>query len=378
MSSIKDISKKLNREFKSSTLAISADLVPDYKRLPIKDLGFQYPLYGGIPYGRVMTFAGKEHSGKTTAACTAIAAYQEANPDKICIYVDVEHSLDLKFQSQMTGMNLDKLVYISPETLSGEQIFDVILEYMDADDIGLIVLDSIPALVSGKDLETDIDKDNGRAGGIARPLHRFLKIMVDKVSSVGNIFIMINQVRVTGQTFTGAAIYGEPGGDAPKYYSSVKVRFGTRTFTKGDKVDLNDGEGADGFRLKFTITKNKTASIRRGGGFMTYRYDSGLDYNFDNLEVAMKYDLIQRPNNMTYIPVNLMTGEAYTDEAGNTIKFVGKAKLYEYFDEHRDFAEEYFKMLDEYINKEEMNAGLLDKETLDKIVAEEKSVNKEE
>ena len=119
MSSIKDISKKLNREFKSSTLAISADLVPDYKRLPIKDLGFQYPLYGGIPYGRVMTFAGKEHSGKTTAACTAIAAYQEANPDKICIYVDVEHSLDLKFQSQMTGMNLDKLVYISPETLSG-------------------------------------------------------------------------------------------------------------------------------------------------------------------------------------------------------------------------------------------------------------------
>jgi hypothetical protein len=307
-----------------------------------------------------------------------IAAYQEANPDKTCIYVDVEHSLDLKFQAKMTGMDLDKLVYVCPESLSGEQIFSLIYEYMDAEDVGMIVLDSIPALVSGKDLETDLEKDNGRAGGIARPLHKFLKVMVDKVSAVGNIFIMVNQVRVTGTTFTGAAIYGEPGGDGPKYYSSVKVRFGTRTFTKGDKVDLSDGEDADGFRLKFTITKNKTASVRRGGGFLTYRYDSGLDYNFDNLEVAMKYELIQRPNNMTYIPVNLITGENYYDEDGNIIKFVGKAKLYEYFEENREFADKYFAMLDEYINKEEMSAGLLDKETLDKIIAEEKSVNKEE
>lgn len=377
MSSIREISKKLNREFKSTTLAINADLIPEYKRLPLKDLGFQYPLYGGLPYGRVVTFAGKEHSGKTTAACTALAAYQEANPDKVCLYIDVEHSLDLKFQSKMTGLDLDKLVYICPESLSGEQIFDIILEYMDAEDVGMIILDSIPALVSGKDLETDMEKDTGRAGGIARSLHRFLKIMVDRVSSVGNIFIMVNQVRTVGTTFTGAAIYSEPGGDAPRYYPSVKVRFGTRTFTKADKVDLSDGEDADGFRLKFTITKNKTASVRRGGGFLTYRYDSGLDYNFDNLEVAMKYELIQRPNNMTYVPVNLLTGENYFDENGEIIKFVGKSKLYDYFRENRDFANKYFAMLDEYINKEEMSAGLLDKETLEKIIAEEKSVNKE-
>ena len=103
-------------------------------------------------------------------------------------------------------------------------------------------------------------------------------------------------MRTVGTTFTGAPIYDEPGGLAPKYYASVKLRFGTRTFTQGDKVDARDGENADGFRLTFATTKNKTASTQRGGGFLTFRYDTGLDWSYDLLEVAIKYDFISRPS----------------------------------------------------------------------------------
>lgn len=34
-----------------------------------------YPLYGGLPEGRIITFAGLFHSGKSTAACLAVSAY---------------------------------------------------------------------------------------------------------------------------------------------------------------------------------------------------------------------------------------------------------------------------------------------------------------
>ena len=362
------LAKKLNKEYSSDSLALVAEAVPSYKRFACGDLGMDFPLYGGLPYGRICTYAGKEHSGKTTAACVEMAAYQRENPDKICVFVDVEHSLDKEFQAAMTGLDLSKLVYVSPESLSGEQILDMIIEFQKEDDIGMIVLDSIPALISGKEMENDIEKDLGKSGNMARPLHRFTKEMADLVSAKKNIFIFVNQVRVTGTTFTGAAIYGEPGGDAPKYYSSVKVRFGNRKFTNGDKVDLADGENADGFRLQFAITKNKTASTQRGGGFLTFRYDKGLDINFDNIEVALKYGFIKKPNNQTYVLINLGTGEPLLDEEGKELKFVGKAKLKDYLDSNPEFLKTYLQMLNDHISKTGTTYGnLLDEMTMNSI-----------
>lgn len=109
MASITEIAKKLNRAYKNEKLALTADVIPSYKRLSCNDLGADFPLYGGLPYGRIVTVSGKEHSGKTTGACTFLSAYQRANPDRVCVFVDVEHSLDKEFQSAMTGLDLTKL-----------------------------------------------------------------------------------------------------------------------------------------------------------------------------------------------------------------------------------------------------------------------------
>jgi hypothetical protein len=217
------------------------------------------------------------------------------------------------------------------------------------------------------------------SGGIAKPLAKFIKKMLDTLSAKQNILILINQVRQVGTTHNGLPIYDEPGGHAPKFYASVKLRFGNRTFTNGDKVDVRDGENADGFRLTFATTKNKTASTQRGGGFLTFRYDTGLDWAFDLLEVAIKYEFIRRPNNMTYILVNLETGEPYEDDNGNILKFVGKQKLRDFLQENIDFQTEYLEMLNRHIQANQNSYGsLLDARELAKIKAEERSVEKEE
>ena len=373
-----EIAKKLNKAYKNEKLALTADVIPAYKRLACGDLGADFPLYGGLPYGRIVTVSGKEHSGKTTGACVFLAAYQRANPDKTCVFVDVEHALDKEFQSAMTGIDLTKLLYVNPEGMSGEQIMDAIIEFQDSDNIGMIVLDSIAALVSSRDYDSDMEKDNGMAASIAKPLAKFIRKMLDTLAAKDNILLLINQVRQVGTTFTGAAIYDEPGGHAPKYYASVKLRFGTRTFTQGDKVDCRDGENADGFRLMFATTKNKTASTQRGGGFLTFRYDTGLDWVHDLLEVAIKYEFIQRPNNMTYVLINLETGEPYTDVNGNQLKFVGKQKLKDYLRENVEFQTQYIKMLNAHIQASSNQYGsLLDKRQLAEMLEQEHSCEKE-
>lgn len=374
MATIAEVAKRLNKEFGDNTLAIKADVTPTYERMSTGAFGLDYPLFGGLVYGRIMTFAGMFHSGKTTAACLCLAAYQRANPDKMCIYVDVEHSLDLKFQARMNGVDFEKLIYFNPKTLSGEQILDAILEFEESEDVGMIILDSIPALLPAQSMENDIEKDPGMRGTIAKPLHRFLIEMSNLVAQQNNILLLINQVRVAGTTFTGAPIYSEPGGQAPQYYSSIKVRFGTRTFIKGDKVDSSDGEGADGFRLKFVITKNKCGPVSRGGGFISYNYQKGLMWMEDLLEIAYKFDFIKRINNITYSLVNLENGEVYKDENGNDL--TGKRKdLENYILTNVEFQKEYIDMLNKHIKADDISYGdILDAREVANIKQQEDAV----
>lgn len=377
MAKLSDIVSTICKEYKDNTLIVKSNVTPNYKRLPCGAFGMDYPLFGGLPYGRICMYSGQPHSGKTTAAVVEMAAFQRANPEKTCVYVDVEHSLDLQFQAKMTGLDLNRMYYMNPAHLSGEQILDAIIDMQkDAEDIGMIVLDSIPALLPADVLENDISKDVGMRGTIAKPLHKFLIEMSSLLSKKENILILINQVRQVGTTFTGAPIYKEPGGDGPRYYSSVSVRFGTRTFTLGENMDAckPDGEGADGYRIRFKITKNKTAPCNRGGGFITFRYDTGLDWIHDLLEIAIQFNFIQRLNNITYQLIDLETGEILTNEEGKELKGK-KSDLIEYIKNNIAFQTKYLDMLTKYISADNVSYGsLLDERTIKEIDAEETSI----
>lgn len=382
--SVADWAKKLNKEYESSTFLRKSDVIPGYKRLKSKALGMDYPLFGGLPYGRICVYSGKPHSGKTTAAFAELAAYQRENPNKTCVFVDAEQAADIEFQALMNGVDLSKLFIMQPEEgMSGEQILEALLEIqLNTDDIGLIVLDSIPALVTAQNLKNEFTKDTGKQGTIAKSLHKFCGEILPSLRKKDNILILINQVRVKDVMYNGAPIYSEPGGDAPKFYSSVSVRFGTRSFMKGDSEisGENNGEGADGFRLKFQITKNKTAPCNRGGGFITYRYETGMDWLHDLLEIATTFDFIKRLNNITYALINLETGEILKDEDGQDLK--GKKKdLIDYINTHDKFRETYVQMLTDYISskntKKESQERLLTAEEEAEIRTEEGLVTQE-
>lgn len=381
MASLAEVAKRLNKEFQNDKMVLKGSVVPTFERLSTGALGSDYVLFGGLPYGRLCVYSGLQHSGKTTGACCQMAAYQRANPDKMCVYVDTEHSLDKNFQAAMNGVDWDKAYYVDPIGLSGEQILDMIIELQKSDDIGMIILDSLPALVPACVLANDLTKDSGMRATMAKPLYPFCAMMADLVSRKKNIFIMINQVRDDGKTFTGIQKWKEPCGGAPQFYSSVSVRFGTRKFTLGDDMDAcgaKNGEGADGVRLIYKILKNKTAPCNRGGGFLTYRYATGLDWMHDLIEVALKFDFIKRLNNVTYRLVNLETGEVYRDENGQELT-AKKADLIEYIKTHPQFQDEYLGMLNRYISTGDQSYGsLLDEKDSAEIDEQEAAVTVED
>jgi hypothetical protein len=141
-----------------------------------------------------------------------------------------------------------------------------------------------------------------------------------------------------------------------------------------DACGAKNGEGADGFRLQFKIMKNKTAPCNRGGGFITYRYATGLDWMNDLLEIALGFGFINRLNNVTYQLLNLETGEVYKDELGNDLTGK-KAVLIEYIKTHPAFQTEYLGMLNRFISANDKSYGsLLDERASAEIDAQEAAI----
>jgi hypothetical protein len=123
--------------------------------------------------------------------------------------------------------------------------------------------------------------------------------------------------------------------------------------------------------------KNKTAPCNRGGGFITYRYATGMDWLHDLLEIAVGFGFIPRINNVTYQLVDLETGEPLYDETGKELRGK-KADLIEYIKTNIPFQTRYLAMLNKAISNDEASYGsLLDARASAEIDAQENAVSAE-
>jgi len=114
---------------------------------------------GGFPRGRITEVYGPELSGKTTLCLHAIAECQKMG-DQAAI-VDAEHALDREW-AHTCGVNVDDLYVSQPEY--GEQALDIVELLLP--DFGLIVVDSVAALVPKAELEGEVGDGCFRTGGL--------------------------------------------------------------------------------------------------------------------------------------------------------------------------------------------------------------------
>lgn len=376
-----DISKQINKAWKNEVIT-SGDIIPECNRFSMGTLSADYALYGGLPEGKLIVYAGESGSCKSLLACLAMAQYQKVHPERTCIYVDAEETLvgQIEWFVKMTGLDLDpnKFVRYDCSGKSAEEIFSDILKLQEADNIGMIIIDSAPMLLSQADIDNDLTKDNGQRASIAKSMGKFLKFMVPSIAKSGNPLLIINHTRIAGTTFTGAKIYSEPCGYALNFYPCLKVRFASRKFTKGDKLDISATQtdsDTDGICATFSVTKNRLGALNRNGAKIIFRFDTGLDTITDLIEIITKYEIAKRISSMTWQLVNPITGEVYIDEeTGEELQFTGKAKMVDYIKEHDAFREKYEKAVSDYINHAKRDISLIDEEDLKLILEAEKGV----
>lgn len=321
MSRLDDVIKEMNRKTKEEVVTFG---LPSYscKRIPFTSPRMNYCTFGGIPVGKLTEFFGEEHGGKTTTALDIVANYQQMDDARGVLYVDAENTLDVEWARKL-GVDVDSMLVFKPTSQSAEAIFQFILEAIETDEIGLWVLDSIPALSSMQELEKSMEEKT--YAGISGPLSVFARKVEKLMQQHRCTGIGINQIRDDlGAMYVGAI--KTPGGKAWKHFCSVRLQFSKGKYIDADGNDLNKSvENPAGNYVLMSMIKNKSCPPTRRTGFYTLNYEYGVDYLKDLVEVAIKYGIIDKSGAWFSI-IDPETGEVIS-------KLQGQSRVYDFLGE---------------------------------------------
>ena len=281
--------KNLNKQAKEEIITKGLSSY-DCKRIPFTSPRLNYCTFGGLPVGKLIEFYGEEHGGKTTTALDIVANYQHMEDARDILYVDAENTLDVEWAKKI-GVDVDKLIIMQPKSQSAEEIFQIICDAIETDEIGLWILDSIGVLLSQQ--EWDKTLEDKTYGGISKPLTQFSKRVESLMARHRCTGIGINQMReVIGSQFP---MQTTPGGKAWKHCCAVRMQFSRGKFIDEKGNELTRGaENPAGNIVMMNMTKNKTCPPDRRVGQYRLNYKDGIDYLKDLVDMAIRFDLIDK------------------------------------------------------------------------------------
>ncbi len=246
---------------------------PSYETIHTGSLNLDRALgIGGLPRGRIVEIYGPEASGKTTLTLHAIAEAQRAG--LVCAFIDAEHALDVKYAGSI-GVELEDLLIAQPDC--GEQALEIVDTLARTGGVGLIVIDSVAALIPRAELEGDIGDQH--LGLQARLMSQAMRKISGIAMKSGTTILFINQLRhKIGVTF------GSPetttGGNALKYFASVRLDI-RRIAT------VKSGDEAVGNRARVRVVKNKCAPPF-AEAYFEIAFGRGIDREAELLDWALE------------------------------------------------------------------------------------------
>ena len=346
------------------------------EKLPFSSPLMNWATYGGIPRDKITEFCGAPGSGKSSTSidicknsisifkkeweekCTELresgttkeakmelAELEESGPRRI-LYIDLEHAFDLDW-AETLGIQDTEIEIMQPPDVPAEEILQMVQEMIETNEVGLIVLDSIPSLVPRAELEKKYGEKT--VASLAGLMTVFCRKVVPLLTRYHVTMLFINQIR---DNMDNPYVIQTPGGQAPKFYSSLRIYFkiGKPVDFLGSELPTN-AENPSGYIINAKIIKQKSAPFDRKNGSYYLMFDSGIREDIDYAQLAIKrYGLIHKAG-AWFSFVDPETGEILEDNE-KAVKVNGMPKVYDYLASHSD----YFNKLKTYIEND-INGG---------------------
>lgn len=389
MDSIQLILRKLNKQFgdENPDHAVATVGVNKSKRtmFSLGTPSLDFCTYNSIPEGIFIELSGEEGSGKTLLSFLIAADYSKKEmlkPEeerRHILFVDCEGTADPEWAYTSTKYNMNdeniKTIYLTPKGQSAEQIFDMVREFVQSGQIGLVIFDSLTSIAPQQTNAESFEKKE--MGGISKPLADFVKRCTGLFNKFRTTFIGING------TITNITGYGNPettgGGTYWRRAASLrlKVKRGTYFDEEGNELKSTATNPA-GHTLNVALLKSKFCRSDRKLGITHLHYRKGIDILWDTIDVAIQLGLIDDSVQGSFRLIDLDTGEVLKDEEGNDIKIRGKKNLKPYFEEHPQMWKSLYDKVYEKISVKENPSVKSFEELLNINVDEEFSISPSE
>lgn len=365
-----EILKKKQKEWNCSDLMESAKAERGSK-IPFSSPLLNYCTYGGIPRNQITEFFGDPGGGKTSTSIdickNAYEIFQKeyedrvdklqkkANSDKSIkleleeleelgpkrvLFIDLEHSFDSAWAKSL-GIQDGTIDIMQPPDIVAEDLLQTVQSLIETNQLGLVVLDSIPSLTTRQELEKKYGERT--VASLAGLLTVFCRKIIPLLTRYNTTLLVINQVR---DNMDNPYVISTPGGKALKFYASLRI-----LFRIGNPVDILGGdlpqsaENPAGYIINAKIMKQKSAPFDRKNGSYYLMAQSGIRIDMDYAKLAtVKYNIIQRKG-AWFSLTDPYTGE-FLEQDGSIVKLNGLAKVYDFLQSNQD----YYSKLKKYIS----------------------------
>lgn len=240
-------------------------------------------LGGGVPIGRCLLAYGPESTGKTLLAQYITAAVQKTDKP-LTLLMDLERCYDKAWWEQ-SGVDTDQLMVSSPAT--AEEAIDIMMAVMNEPTLGLMIVDSIPAMIPAPIADPEKSAEDKTIGLLAKLVTLMYSKLVHALSEKGVILLTTNQMRETIGGYDELAAL--PGGRAQRHFSQIILR------TKREGWIKDNNKNNIGFDMEITSKKNKTCPVADGTSItMPFLAAGGIDLLTAYINDGIKKGFITR------------------------------------------------------------------------------------
>ena len=266
---------------KGSIMRLGSDSpIPQLEVISSGSIGLDAALgVGGFPKGRIIEIFGPESSGKTTLALHVIAETHKKGG--IAAFVDAEHALDPNYAKKL-GVKIDDLLISQPDF--GEQALEIVDTLVRSGAVDVIVLDSVAALVPRVEIEGEMGDTH--VGLQARLMSQALRKLTATVGRSNCIVIFVNQIRMKIGTLPYMNPETTSGGNALRFYSSVRIdirRIGS----------VKEGDVVMGNRVRAKVVKNKVSPPFRNAEFDIV-FGEGVSQTGEIIDIGTKANIVEK------------------------------------------------------------------------------------
>ena len=369
MSKLETVIAEINKKYKKPIIQLGTDRAY-VEKIPFSSPRANYMTYGGVPKGKSTELFGPEGGGKTTTALDVVGQAQKAaklaweqevekldeeltrleeknnksDKDRIkkltaqlekleedgprkAVYVDAENTLDEDW-ARKNGVDTDALFLVKPDDQTAEQVLQMVLDLLDSGQVEILVIDSIPMLISQQVYDETLEKKS--YGGIAGALTDFSRRVSPRISNTHTALVSINQSREDfGNEYNQ---HHTPGGRAWKHLHALRIfcRKGMFLDEKNQEIAASKAQTPSGNKGDLKIIKTKVCKPDRLTGFHTINYAKGIDVVNDTVEMAQEYGFIVLTGSWFKI-MDPETGEIMMLD-GKELKFQGRPALIKYME----------------------------------------------